>query len=79
LGTLYVFRVLSPPASEHRSIWILGRFPRGIICVTHLQVRDALLRGVVAQVEFERHILKPGLIFKGKGLKPGAFRALWVI
>jgi hypothetical protein len=34
-------------------------------------------RDVVAQVGFERHILKPGLIFKGKGLKPGAF-TLWV-
>jgi hypothetical protein len=33
--------------------------------------------GVVAHVEFERHILKPGLIFKGKGLKPVAFK-LWV-
>jgi hypothetical protein len=33
--------------------------------------------GVAAQVEFERHILKPGLIFKGKGLKPLAFK-LWV-
>jgi hypothetical protein len=35
-------------------------------------------RGVVAaQVAFERHVLKPGLIFKGKGLKPVAFK-LWV-
>jgi hypothetical protein len=33
-------------------------------------------RGVAAQVEFnERHISKPGLIFKGKGLKPGAVLA----
>jgi hypothetical protein len=31
---------------------------------------------VVAQVEFERHILKPGLIFVGTGLKPVAFK-LW--
>jgi hypothetical protein len=30
-----------------------------------------------AQVESERHILKPGLMFKGKGLKPVAFK-LWV-
>jgi hypothetical protein len=29
-------------------------------------------RFVVAQVEFERHVLKSGLIFKGKGLKPAA-------
>jgi hypothetical protein len=35
-------------------------------------------RCVVAQVEFKTHILKPaGLIFKGKGLKPVAFK-LWV-
>jgi hypothetical protein len=31
----------------------------------------------VARVGFERHILKPGLIFKGKGLKAVAFE-LWV-
>jgi hypothetical protein len=31
----------------------------------------------VARVEFERHVLKPGLIFKGKGSKPVAFK-LWV-
>jgi hypothetical protein len=34
-------------------------------------------RSVVAQVEFEKHVLKPGLICKGKGLKPVAFK-LWV-
>jgi hypothetical protein len=34
-------------------------------------------RAVAVQVEFERHILKPGLVFKGKGLKAGAFQ-LWV-
>ena len=28
---------------------------------------------VVAQVEFERHILKPGLILQREGLKPVAF------
>jgi hypothetical protein len=38
---------------------------------------EQALRRVVAQVEFERHMLKPGLIFKGKGLKPVAFK-LWV-
>jgi hypothetical protein len=27
-----------------------------------------MLHAVAAQVEFERHILKPGLIFKGKGM-----------
>jgi hypothetical protein len=32
-------------------------------------------RAVTAQVEFERHSLKLGLIFKGKGLKPVAFKA----
>jgi hypothetical protein len=32
---------------------------------------------VAAQVEFEKHILKPGLIFKGKGLKSVAFK-LWL-
>jgi hypothetical protein len=32
---------------------------------------------VAVQVASERHILKPGLIFKGKGLKPVAFK-LWV-
>jgi hypothetical protein len=35
------------------------------------------LLAVAAQVEFERHILKPGLMFKGKGLKPATFQ-LWV-
>jgi hypothetical protein len=34
-------------------------------------------RIVVAQVEFERHILKPGLLCKGEGLKAGDFK-LWV-
>jgi hypothetical protein len=30
---------------------------------------------VAVQVEiFERHVLKPGLLFKGKGLKPVAFK-----
>jgi hypothetical protein len=34
-------------------------------------LRDARRRrGVAVQVAFERHILKPGLMFKGKGLKP---------
>jgi hypothetical protein len=37
----------------------------------------ARARDVAAQVAFERHILKPGLLFKGKGLKPVAFK-LWV-
>jgi hypothetical protein len=32
---------------------------------------------VVVQVQFERHTLKPGLIFKGQGLKPVAVK-LWV-
>jgi hypothetical protein len=34
---------------------------------------------VVVQAEFvlKLHVLKPGLIFKGKGLKPVAFK-LWV-
>jgi hypothetical protein len=32
-----------------------------------------LAQVVVAQVEFERHILKPELIFKGTGLQPVAF------
>jgi hypothetical protein len=39
-----------------------------------------LLRGrhaVAAQVAFERHTFKPGLICKGKGLTPVAFK-LWV-
>jgi hypothetical protein len=40
-------------------------------------VRQAVAHGVAAQVVFERHILKPGLMFKGKGLKPAAFQ-LWV-
>jgi hypothetical protein len=30
----------------------------------------------VAQVESERHDLKPGLIFEGKGLKPATFQAV---
>jgi hypothetical protein len=34
----------------------------------------AVRLAVVAQVECERHILKPGLMFKGKGLKPVAFK-----
>jgi hypothetical protein len=34
-------------------------------------------RGVAAQVSFERRIFIPGLMFKGKGLKPGAFQ-IWV-
>jgi hypothetical protein len=38
---------------------------------------DFVPRDVVAQVEFDRHVLKPGLIFKGKGLEPRAFQ-LWV-
>ncbi len=46
------------------------------VVVLQLLVRE-LRRRVAAQVEFERHILKPGLMFKGKGLKPGAFQ-LWV-
>jgi hypothetical protein len=32
---------------------------------------------VAAQVAFDRHILKPGLMFEGKSLNPGAFQ-LWV-
>ena len=35
------------------------------------------VRAVAAQVEFERHDLKPALTFKGKGLQPVAFK-LWV-
>jgi hypothetical protein len=31
-------------------------------------------RVVVVQVEFERHILKPGGLINGKGLKPVAFK-----
>jgi hypothetical protein len=42
-----------------------------------LRRRKVEVHGVVAQVEFERHVLKPGLIFKGEGLKPVAFK-LWV-
>jgi hypothetical protein len=35
-----------------------------------------ILRCVAAQVDpFERHVLKPRLVFKGKGLKPSAFQA----
>jgi hypothetical protein len=33
-------------------------------------------RGVEAQVACERHVLKPGLMFKGKGLKPVAFKLM---
>jgi hypothetical protein len=44
-----------------------------VVYESHLAVH----RDVAAQVEFERHTLKPGLIFKGiKGLKPVAFN-LW--
>jgi hypothetical protein len=41
------------------------------------KVADGFLL-VAARVEFERHIhiLKPGLIFKGKGLKPAAFKLM---
>jgi hypothetical protein len=31
--------------------------------------------GIAAQVAFERHILKPGLMFKGKSLKPPGYQA----
>jgi hypothetical protein len=41
------------------------------------RARPSASRAVAVQVEFERHILKPGLVFKGKSLKPGAFQ-LWV-
>jgi hypothetical protein len=34
-----------------------------------VEEEDVATRGVAAQVAFERHILKPGLIFKRKGLK----------
>ena len=53
----------------HRAARYHLRAPRLLV-----PLRD---RRVVAQVEFERHILKPGLMFKGKGLKPVAFK-LWV-
>jgi hypothetical protein len=42
----------------------------------HERPRPMPAHDVVAQVEFERHILKPGLIFVGTGLKPVAFK-LW--
>jgi hypothetical protein len=37
-----------------------------------------LVLGVAVQVEFERHILKPGLIFKGKGVSKPVASKLWV-
>jgi hypothetical protein len=46
----------------------------------HRVLRRLVLRGglgVAVQLAFERQILKPGLMFKGTGLKPGAFQ-LWL-
>jgi hypothetical protein len=52
----------------------------GVPAVHLLELADgeAAAQVVAAQVEFERHILKPGFMFKGKGLTPGAFQ-LWVM
>jgi hypothetical protein len=52
------------PAPAHRGVRLPQQLPRG-------------LPEVMAQVAFARHILKPGLIFKGKGLKPVGFK-LWI-
>jgi hypothetical protein len=42
----------------------------------HVVVVDDHLAVAVAGLHLKRHILKPGLMFKGKCLKPGAFQAM---
>jgi hypothetical protein len=50
--------------SQQHGVMLLLAGPRGA-------------HGVAVQVAFERHILKPGLMFKGTGLKSVSFK-LWV-
>jgi hypothetical protein len=61
------------PEMRGPQVWLDERLVHGVHRLADL-VDDVL--GVVAQVAFERHVLKPGLMLKGKGLKPAIFQ-LW--
>jgi hypothetical protein len=71
------------PVALHRRLLLHGVHVQHQLLeeVVRVVVLRDVLRGepldVAAQVAFERHILKPGLVFKGEGLKPVAFK-LWV-
>jgi hypothetical protein len=66
----------------HRAPHLVVALPAAVLlpfAATQVEVQvdggeEVGVRGVVAQVECERRILKPGLICKGKGLKPGGFK-----
>jgi hypothetical protein len=71
MGELHSSCTTAPPVTRRYAHTALITHPAAFFTRPHA-VRD-----VAVQVECERHILKPGLMFEGKGLKPVACK-LWV-